>query len=251
MDPITLVSLWWVVPAAAGATAVTVMGVRSGSRRRKHLAFDAARMQLAEARTAAVASTAALKAARAELAHATAERGAGRAPAADVSRARQLLREAEQQAKAASALVRARRARVAASRAELAAPGDPLERLYAAHDTVNNRWMEYETDPARAIAFPQMSDVKVPATAAFFAAQRHARDTRPAADAKRVTPAEFAAYRDAVTELERALVDAERAAGAVREPRPAWQDTAHQVIELGAEAIRSVTDRTSRRREEP
>ncbi|UJP08810.1 hypothetical protein L2X99_09840 [Microbacterium sp. KUDC0406] len=246
-----LLELWWVLPVVAGGAGAAVIGARSGGRRRRRLGFDAARMQLAEARNAAVATTAALKAARAEVAHANAERGAGRASDIDVTRARRALREAEQHAKAASALVRARRARVAASRAELAAPGDPLERLWAAHDALNVRWMEYETDPARAIAFPQMSDVEAPATAAFFAAQLRARDARPAADARRVTPAEFAAYRDAVTELERAFVDAERAAGAVREPRPAWQDTAHQVIELGAEAIRSVTDRTARRREDP
>ena len=38
----------------------------------------------------------------------------------------------------------------------------PLAKVVAAHDAVLARWMEYETDPAKPIAFPQMSDGRSP-----------------------------------------------------------------------------------------
>ncbi|MGB4136856.1 MAG: hypothetical protein WA971_09845, partial [Microbacterium sp.] len=134
-------------------------------------------------------------------------------------------------------------------------PGDPLERLFAAHDTINRAWMQYETDPARVLAFPQMTDGSAPATMAFFAAQSHAAHTRPNPEAKRITPGEFSAYREAVTALERAFAEAESASGAAgRGPRPTWQDAAQTALERGAEAIalsadaiRNATDAFRRR----
>ena len=87
----------------------------------------------------------------------------------------------------------------------------PLERLQARHEALLARWMEYETDPARAIAFPAMSDGRQPATALFLAALERARDARPRPDT-RVTAEDFATYRVAVDELERTFDVAERTA---------------------------------------
>lgn len=249
MDPFLAVEFWWIVPVVIGAGTAGVIGVRMSGRRRR-LAFDAARRELAVARADAVAKTAALRAARARVAQVTAERGAGTASDADLTGAKRHLHDADRSARAAVALVRARRAQLAAARAEMSTPGDPLDRLRAAHDAVVARWMEYETDPAKAIAFPQMSDARMPATATFLRAQERAALARPASDARKVTPEQFSEYRAAILEMERAFVEAERASGAVSVPRPAWQDTAQSVIERSVDAIRSATDAwTNRRRD--
>ncbi len=39
---------------------------------------------------------------------------------------------------------------------------DQLEKLFAVHDDVTARWLEYELDVARMIAFPTMSDGRQP-----------------------------------------------------------------------------------------
>jgi hypothetical protein len=79
------------------------------------------------------------------------------------------------------------------------------------------RWLLYETDAEQALAYPQMSDAKHPATRAFFEAQRQAGTLRPANAQTRMSPAQFHDYRESVRVLEATLVDAERAAG-VRAP---------------------------------
>ncbi|HCS61817.1 MAG TPA: hypothetical protein DIW46_10560, partial [Microbacterium sp.] len=168
-----------------------------------------------------------------------------RATSADVASARRTLQQAERNAKAADAEVRARRVQLRVARAEIPTSSKrerfPVARLNRAHDAVTARWMDYETDPAKLIAYPTMSDGKDPATAAFLSASRLAQESRPAADA-RVTTEEFAAYRDAVAQLERTFDVAEYAARARAEGRdpnaaPAWQDTAQQVFTRSADAL--------------
>lgn len=95
--------------------------------------------------------------------------------------------------------------------------------------------MEYETDPARQIAFPAMSDSNVPTTAAFFVAVERARDLRPHG---RVTPAEFTAYRDAVADLQRAFDVAERAARGENGRPLGWQDA----VSRSADALGRAAD---------
>ncbi|WP_223848755.1 hypothetical protein [Microbacterium hominis] len=79
--------------------------------------------------------------------------------------------------------------------------------------------MTYETDPARLIAFPAMTDARQPLTAAFLAVERRARERRPASAQARITPPQFAAYRDAVAAVSRAFDAAE--ADAWRQARAA------------------------------
>lgn len=240
------VEWWWIAPAAAGAGAVTALGVRRSRKSSgRRLALDAARNDLSDAQHEAGQRKRAVKLARAEHARLVAERSASRATSSDVASARRALQQAEREAKAASADVRARRVRVNVARAEIPPASRqerfPLARLNRAHDAITARWMQYETDPARLIAYPVMSNGKDPAMAAFLAAARRARDLRPASES-RITTAEFAAYRDAVADLERTFDVAEhtakeRAAGRDPDAGPAWQDSAHALFNRSAEAI--------------
>ncbi len=162
----------------------------------------------------------ALRLARAELRSTAAARAGGRASFDEVVAARRELQRAKLTARSAAADVRTRRQRLGAARAELPTTADParrpLVREWETHDAVVARWMEYETDPGRAISFPAMSDARTPATAAFLTAMRRAQELRPLATATKIAPEDFSAYRDAVSELRRALDIAERAAGVRR-----------------------------------
>ncbi|MBO0980039.1 hypothetical protein [Microbacterium sp. SD291] len=243
MDPLLLIAeWWWIAPAAAGAGAVGVMGARRRGRATgRRLAYDAARTDLKTARQAAIERRLAVKVARADLAHVTAQRAARTATPEQVASAKRMLRERENAAKSAAAEVRARQARLTAARAEIstASGARPIERLHAAHDAVTARWMQYETDTARQIAYPAMTDVRRPTTAAYLRAAGHATECRRTASG-RITPADFAAYRDAVADLERAFDVAEhdaRVQAGETPPAPGWQDAAQDVFSRSAEAL--------------
>lgn len=85
-----------------------------------------------------------------------------------------------------------------------------LERLFAAHDEVTRRWLEYELDVSKLIAFPAMSDGRQPLTAAFLRAKKVADAARPASTTTRLGPPQLAEYRGAVTDYEVAFDLAER-----------------------------------------
>lgn len=106
------------------------------------------------------------------------------------------------------------------------APGDTeaaetqptqLERLFATHDAVTARWLEYELDVAKMIAFPAMSDGRQPLTAAFLRAKRMADGLRPASAKAKLTTEQLAEYRSAVTDFEVAFDVAERDARRLRD----------------------------------
>lgn len=217
---------WWVAPAAAGAGAAGFAGVRrSRSTRARRLGLHAAQRELQQARADAVAARAEARVAQAELTRAEADRAAGRAHPEDVRTARRAL-EAAQRAKAsATATIRVARARVGAERAAVPARRAdpthlPLARLMAAHDAIAARWMQYETDATRRIAFPALSDARVPATAEFLRLEGIAREHRPASASTKMTPDEFAAYRAAVEDVRRAFEAAEQEAWRLAGHRP-------------------------------
>jgi hypothetical protein len=125
------------------------------------------------------------------------------------------LQTAKRAQRAAVTNLRAKRMAVSAARARMAAAHRdpsvaPLAVLMARHDAVTARWLDYETDVAKLIAFPQMSDARHPSTAAFLVRRAEASGLRPATAQTRVTPAEFVAYRDAVQALELAFAVAEQ-----------------------------------------
>ncbi len=88
--------------------------------------------------------------------------------------------------------------------------GTQLERLFAAHDAVTARWLDYELDVAKLIAFPAMSDGRQPLTAAFLRAKRVADGLRPASAKARLTRDQLTDYRNAVADFEVAFDVAER-----------------------------------------
>lgn len=92
-----------------------------------------------------------------------------------------------------------------------------LERLFATHDAVTSRWLEYELDVAKIIAFPAMSDGRQPLTAAFLRAKRVADGLRPASSKARLTRDQLAEYRNAVADFEVAFDVAERDARRIRD----------------------------------
>ncbi|WP_278103273.1 hypothetical protein AB0870_00405 [Microbacterium proteolyticum] len=116
-------------------------------------------------------------------------------------------------------LIRMQGGEVAASRPApaVAAPaaGDDLRRVEAQHDDVTHRWLDYELDVSKLIAYPAMSDGRQPLTAAFLRAKKVADNLRPAAG-ETPSPERAKEYRDAVTDYEVAFELAERDARRVK-----------------------------------
>ena len=94
---------------------------------------------------------------------------------------------------------------------------EALGRLFAAHDDVTHRWLDYELDVSKLIAYPAMSDGRQPLTAAFLRAKKAADNLRPASVQSPVTPAQLTEYRNAVTDYEVAFEVAEREARRVKD----------------------------------
>lgn len=94
---------------------------------------------------------------------------------------------------------------------------DALRRLLAAHDAVTARWLDYELDVAKLIAYPAMSDGRQPLTAAFLRARKAADNLRPPSARTRLSKEQLADYRAAVTEYEVAFDLAERDAKRLRD----------------------------------
>ncbi|WP_323959993.1 hypothetical protein GC088_00610 [Arthrobacter sp. JZ12] len=82
----------------------------------------------------------------------------------------------------------------------------------ARHESILQRWVSYELDPAVAIDYPDMTDVRRPETARLVRAMRTAAVLREQVDGDDDGAA--ADYGLAVGELESAFEAAERAAGA-------------------------------------
>ena len=193
------------------------MGLTTGRRRARRLELDAARHEESQAYRALVAARAQVRVAQADVLAARSRiaarsRTTGMVPL-EAKRALQAARNAE---KSAAYALRASRARVKASytqyRAASTAEPLPIERLHTAQDAVNARWLSYETDVDKALAYPQLTDSRHPATVAFLHAQREAQWLRPTAG-RRIAPEEYVRYRDAVAAMDAALTEAERQAG--------------------------------------
>lgn len=129
-----------------------------------------------------------------------------------------------------------------------ASPQAQLERLFAAHDDVTARWLEYELDVSKLIAFPAMSDGRQPLTAAFLRAQRVADGLRPASAKTRLSPEQLAEYRAAVTDYEVAFDVAERDARRVKdssftEAERKRLDTAKQLLTVAVDQAATPAER--------
>lgn len=219
MEQILLVleSWWWAAPAAVAAGAVGYAGLTTRSRRARRLELDASRHEEAQAHRALAVARAQLSAARAQVLSARSRSG-GLIASPAIASARRDLQNAKRLVRSASLELRASRTRVRASAARWHAASRaeplPIEGLFAAHDAVTARWMEYETDVAKAIAYPQLTDPGDPATLAFLRVQREAQRLRPGSARDRISPQQFIDYRAAVTAMSNAVDEAERQAGA-------------------------------------
>ena len=91
-----------------------------------------------------------------------------------------------------------------------------LTKLFTEHDEITARWLDYELDVAKLIAFPAMSDGRQPLTAAFLRAKKTADTLRPAS-ADSASESEVAEYLDAVGNYAVAFEVAERDARRVRD----------------------------------
>lgn len=221
VEPILLVigSWWWIAPATVAAGAGAYGALTTGRRRARRLELDAARHEESQAYRALVAAKAQVRTAQADMLTARSRPGVS-----GQLQAKHALTVARSKERTASLALRASRARVKASYAEYRSntPAEPLpiDRLCAAHDAINARWLAYETDVDKALAYPQLTDTRHPSTVAFLRAQREAQWLRPT-PGRRVAPAEFVAYRNAVAALDAALTEAERQAGVPGPARPA------------------------------
>ncbi|WP_319805434.1 hypothetical protein [Microbacterium sp. SSM24] len=126
--------------------------------------------------------------------------------------------------------------------------GTQLERLFAAHDAVTARWLDYELDVAKIIAFPAMSDGRQPLTAAFLRAKRIADGLRPASAKARLSKDQLAEYRNAVADYEVAFDVAERDARRIKdssfsEIERKRLDTAKQLLSVAIDQAATPAER--------
>jgi len=92
-----------------------------------------------------------------------------------------------------------------------------LERLMKEHDEITARWLDYELDVAKLIAFPAMSDGRQPLTAAFLRAKKAADALRPSSAEAKVGEQQVSEYRNAVGDYAVAFEVAERDARRLRD----------------------------------
>nr|WP_208382417.1 hypothetical protein [Microbacterium ulmi] len=123
-----------------------------------------------------------------------------------------------------------------------------LERLFKAHDAVTARWLDYELDVAKLIAFPAMSDGRQPLTASFLRAKRVADGLRPASVKAKLTSEQLAEYRTAVTDYEVAFDLAERDARRIKdssfsEVERKRLDTAKQLLTVAIDKAATPAER--------
>ncbi|KAA9089337.1 efflux RND transporter periplasmic adaptor subunit [Microbacterium radiodurans] len=269
MDPILalVAEWWWIAPAGAGAGTLGWIGLRRRGPNQRRLELDAARLDVRTAAEEVTRSRAQVKVARAELLRAQAEKSASRAPAGAVAEARRRVQQAERHARAAVADLRARRAGVNAARATM--PGSraaverlPLARLMAEHDALTARWMEYETDPLKAIGFPAMTDARWPPMDLFLREHQQASWLRPPSRDARISAADYSAYRDAVRRATHAFDAAERSARsearggvpggarpeAIEADRADWGEVAQDLLDNAQRAIARSTELWNRMR---
>jgi len=91
-----------------------------------------------------------------------------------------------------------------------------LERLFAEHDELTARWLDYELDVAKLIAYPAMSDGRQPLTAAFLRAKKTADNLRPSSVNAKVSEQQITEYLDAVGNASVAFEIAEKEARRLR-----------------------------------
>ncbi len=127
-------------------------------------------------------------------------------------------------------------------------PNQLLERLFAEHDEITARWLDYELDVAKLIAFPAMSDGRQPLTAAFLRAKKIADTLRPASATASISEREVSEYLDAVGDYAVAFEVAERDARRLRdstftEPERKKLERAQQLLKVAVDDAATQAER--------
>ncbi|MFV0373693.1 hypothetical protein, partial [Microbacterium sp.] len=120
---------------------------------------------------------------------------------------------------------------------------DQLAKLFRAHDEVTRRWLQYELDVAKLIAFPAMSDGRQPLTAAFLRAKKVADGLRPASAEAGVSADAVAEYRAAVTDYEVAFDVAEREARRLKDAD--FSETERRRLRTAQQLLATAVDQTA------
>jgi hypothetical protein len=120
------------------------------------------------------------------------------------------------------------------------APNDLVARLFAEHDEITARWLDYELDVAKLIAFPAMSDGRQPLTAAFLRAKKTADALRPASPDAKVSEQQITEYLQAVGDYAVAFEIAEKDARRLRdstftEPERKRLERAQQLLKVAVD----------------
>ncbi|ALX66125.1 hypothetical protein [Microbacterium sp. XT11] len=97
------------------------------------------------------------------------------------------------------------------------APSELLTRLFAEHDEITARWLDYELDVSKLIAYPAMSDGRQPLVAAFLRAKKTADALRPSSADAPVSDKQISDYLDAVGAYAVAFEVAEKDARRLRD----------------------------------
>lgn len=117
-----------------------------------------------------------------------------------------------------------------------------LSMLLADHDEMTARWLDYELDVAKLIAFPAMSDGRQPLTADFLRAKRVADSLRPAPDAV-PTREQLTDYRNAVNDYGLKFDLAERDARRVRDS--GFTDQERTRLDRAQQLLRTAVDQSA------
>ncbi|KJL32092.1 hypothetical protein [Microbacterium oxydans] len=125
---------------------------------------------------------------------------------------------------------------------------DLLGRLFTEHDEVTARWLDYELDVAKLIAFPAMSDGRQPLTAAFLRAKKKADALRPASTDAKVSDTQVGEYLQAVGDYAVAFEIAEKDARRLRdstftEPERKRLDRAQQLLKVAVDESATQAER--------
>ena len=128
------------------------------------------------------------------------------------------------------------------------APSDLVARLFAEHDEITARWLDYELDVAKLITFPAMSDGRQPLTAAFLRAKKTADALRPASADARVSEQQVTEYLQAVGDYAVAFEIAEKDARRLRdstftEPERKRLERAQQLLKVAVDESATQAER--------
>lgn len=128
------------------------------------------------------------------------------------------------------------------------APDDLLARLFTEHDEITARWLDYELDVAKLIAFPAMSDGRQPLTAAFLRAKKIADSLRPSSATATLSEHQIAEYLQAVGDYAVAFEIAEKDARRLRdstftEPERKRLDRAQQLLKVAVDESATQAER--------